>query len=312
MDRAQLLAALQKASIDTTVGADGMLSPQQSTSFAQVLKDKGTLSPLIRQEIRRSATGELNKITSGSRLLRGAPENTDDGYRAEVQFPTVDYTAKKVRLPWEITEDFFHENLEEQAVEAKVTDELTQQFSLDLEDLDVNGDEASGDAFVKINNGLLKLADTVSGVHKVDGAAINAGAIDKDHFFAGLQALPNKYLNTGRAKWLMSPSKRIQWIESLTERSTPAGDAALLGLNGDTPLGVDIVPVPSFTDTDIVLVDPQQLVRVLTWDIRRRRVTGDTDWELATRDKRGYIFFMKYDFVLEEPDAVVYIHDLDA
>lgn len=314
MDRAAALAEIQKATIET--GTGGQLTASQSTSFTQTIKDKGTLSPLIRQEIRRSATGTLDKITSSARQIRKAEENADDGYRAGVTPSTVPYTAEKLRLPWEVTEDFFHENLEDQAVEAKITDLMTKQFSLDLEDLDVNGDESSGDAFVSINDGLIKLADTVGGVHKIDGSATDSGAMTKAQLFDGLKALPNKYLNTGNAKFFMSPAKRIEWIEYLTDRATAGGDGALLGDvksgPGNSPLGVDIVPVPSFPDTDIIFTDPQNLVRVLTWDIRKRKVTGETDWELATRDKRGYIFFMKYDFVIEEPDAVVYIHDLDA
>ena len=69
--------------------------------------------------------------------------------------------------------------------------------------------------------------------------------------------------------------------------------------------------MPSFPDDRILLVNPKNIVRVVSWQIRKRKVTGETDWELATRDKRGYIFFLKHDLILEEPDAVVDIHTLD-
>lgn len=309
MSRAAALEAINKATVETDTG--GQLNDSQSAAFLQVIKDKGTLSPMIRQEIRRSATGELNKISSGNRLIRGAVENSDDGYRAGVTFPTVPYTAKKIRLPFEVTEDFYRHNIEEQAAEAKIVDEMTSQFSLDLEDLDVNGDESSGNAFIQIDDGLIALCEASSTVHKVDGSAINGGAFDKDHLFAGRKALPNKYANSGNAKWLMSPLKKIEWVEGLTDRNTAAGDAALLGLQGDSPLAIDIVAVPSFPDDVVILTDPKNLARVLTWDVRKKKVTGDTDWELATRDKRGYIYFIERDFIIEEDDAVVYIHDLD-
>ena len=312
MDRREALAILQKATIDSTVAAGGLLSPSQSQSFIQTIKDKSAFGKSLRLERRRSATGEINKLTSGSRLLRAKPENADDGYRAGVTFPTVDYEARKMWLPWEVTEDVFHENIEEQAVEAKITDEMTQQFALDWDDLDVNGDEASANAFLQINDGLLTLlaANASGDVNRIDGSTINGGALAKDHFFAAHYAMPNQYVNAGGLKWHASPNRITSWIEYLTDRATAAGDAALF-LEGRGPLGIPWAPVPAFPDDRIVLSDPKNFVRVVTWDVRRRKVTGDTDWELATRDKRGYLFFVKPDFLVLEDAAVVDVHTLD-
>lgn len=314
MDRREAIA---KATTDTTVASDGLLAPEQSRAFLRTIKDKGTLSQKIRLETPTPSSGEINKLSTGARLIRAAVENADDGYRAQPTFPTVPFQTAKIRLPWEVTEDVYHENIAGEALEAQLTDEMTQQFALDLEDLEVNGDTAAGagpsQAFLQINNGLLKLASTVSGVHRVDGSTINAGAFSKAHLFAGAQAMPNKYLNQGNAVWLMSPARRIDWVEYLTERATGAGDAALVqsGAASNGPLGIEILAVPSFPDDRIMLVNPKNLVRVVSWQIRKRKVTGETDWELATRDKRGYIFFLKHDFIIEEPDAVVDVHTLD-
>jgi hypothetical protein len=52
-------------------------------------------------------------------------------------------------------------------------------------------------------------------------------------------------------------------------------------------------------------------VRVISWEIRKRKVTGETDAELAALDKRFYIYFLKHDVIVEETDAVVRIHTLD-
>ena len=53
-------------------------------------------------------------------------------------------------------------------------------------------------------------------------------------------------------------------------------------------------------------------MRIITWDIRRRRVTGETSWDLAIKDKRGYVYFMKCDHIVDEYDAIVRGHTLDA
>ena len=315
-DRRSALAELQKATVTTTIAANGMLDPVQSRTFIRTVKEKGVLSAKMRLETPTAASGEINKLATGSRLLRGAPENTDDGYRAEPTFPTVPYATAKVRLPWEVTEDVFHENLEGESLEADLIDEFTQQLALDIEDLEVNGDTAAGagpdQAFLQINNGILKLLATVAGVHRVNGGTINAGAVSKAHFFAAERAMPNKYRVAGNLVWLMSPNRASKYVEYLSDRATGTGDAALLSSDTEqlTIRRLPVIEVPSFPDDRIVLCNPRNFVRVISWQVRRRKVTGDTDWELATRDKRGYIFFLKHDVVIEEPDAVVDIYGL--
>lgn len=307
-------AALRKATIDRTVAANGLLPPGVSRKFLQVMKEKSPWGAAIDMSIVGEPEGTINKITSGSRLIRAAAENSDDGYRAQVTFPTVPYATKKLRLPWEVTEDVFQENLEGQSVEAKIVDEMTTQFGLDLDDLEVNGNVAdvSGDAaFLTINNGVLKLAETGSGIHRVDGSTINGGGIDKAHYFAMVMAMPNKF-RAGAQFW-MSPNRKISWLEAITKRETAAGDAVIAGgPQFDSPLGIKINEIPFLPDTRILYAAPQNFLRVVSWEIRKKRVTGDTDWELATRDKRGYIYFLKSDFIIRENDAVVDLHDLDA
>lgn len=319
MDRRTALAQLQKATVTTANSAGSLLSPQQSDAFIRVIKDKSGFGDAIKLIRRRSATGEINKITSGARLLRGKTENADDGYRAGVTFPEVEYEAKKWWLPWEVTEDEFHENIEEERLEAKITGEMTDQAALDWDDLDVNGDEDDGGAdadFLNINNGLLKLAETVSGVHRVDATDVGdaSGDLEKAHFFAALYALPDKYRAQGQARFFLSPTRALSWVEYLTDRETGAGDIALMGSAGvgSKPLNVEFFEVPSMPDDRIIVTAPQNLARVVTWDVRRRKVTGETDWELATRDKRGYLIMAKSDFIIIEPDAVVDLHGLSA
>ncbi len=309
--------ALAKATVTTTDAASGLLDPSQGTAFIRKLKEKTALAPLMRQEIRVATAGEINKIATGARIIRGAAENSDDGYRAGATFATVGFTTRKIRLPWEVTEDVFHENIEGQGLESTLVDEMTTQFALDLEDLEINGDTAdvSGDAaFLNINDGLLKMIVTanVSG-RNIDGSAINSGVWGKGHMFEALYAMPNVYKRSGNLRWIMSPARAIQWWESLTDRATDSGDAALLGQGGaiDKPLGIPVLEVPSLPDTVVLLADPRNFVRVISWQVRRKKVTGDTDAQLAALDKRFYIFFIKHDVVIEETDAVVRVHTLD-
>lgn len=318
MERREALAELEKATTTTTTAAAGLLQPTQSRTFLRTIKEQGVLSQKMRLETPTASSGTINKLATGARLLRGAPENTDDGYRAEPTFPTVPFATAKLRLPWEVTEDTFHENIEGEQLESDLIDEMTQQFALDIEDLEVNGDTAAGagpdQAFLQINNGVLKIASTLSGVHRIDAQTINGGAISKAHFFAGSRALPNKYRQQTNLAWIMSPNRLSTWIEYLTDRATPAGDAALTqGADGTVSIfRIPVLEPPSWPDDRVFLTNPRNMVRVISWQVRKRKVDGSTDWELATRDKRGFIFFLKHDVIIEEADALVDIYGFDA
>lgn len=308
--------ALTKATITTSGVGTGLLSAERGRAFIRQLKEKGVLSSKMTQDTRTSATGVVDKIATGARIIRAATENADDGYRVGATFTQVPYTTAKVRLPWEITEDALHENLEDGNLESIMLSEMTDQFAYDLEDLEINGDSAdvSADApFLTINNGLLKLisAAAQSG-RNLSGAA--PGTFGKDQMFDMLYALPNKYRNQPGVSWIMSANRQVSWWEALTNRATAAGDALMLGSGGaaENPLGKPIITPPAWPDSVVVLANPKNFHRVISWQVRRRTVTGATDAELAAKDKRFYIFFIKHDIIVEEFDAIVRMHSLGA
>ncbi len=326
MDRKEILAEIQKATIDRSAG--GQLNASQSDSFIQEVMEKSAFGSAIQTLRRRAPKGTIEKMGNGSRLVRGRKENTDDGYRAGISTGDIEYDAKDLWLPFEVTEDFKHENIEGESVEAQILNRMTSQFALDLDDLDISGDEASEDAFVSLDDGLITLAKASEDTHHVKGAKVKdsegeelKGAMGKELFFQLAYAMPNKFVNTGRLRWFMSPNRWVTWIEYLTNRQTGAGDAALVAKDL-YPLGIppfvgfssDDAPsmpgVPFWPDDLIMLADPQNFVRVITWDIERYTVRVGEDWELTTRRKNGHVFFIKKDFVVQEDDAVAYCDEL--
>ena len=124
---------INKAGTAIQIGSltHGLLQPEQARKFIQQTFDATNLGPLVRHV----------KIGIASRILRAKVENTDDGYRAGVNTNVIEYACKAVRLPWEITEETLRENIEGQQLEAIITDLMTTQLGVDLEDLYLNGDE---------------------------------------------------------------------------------------------------------------------------------------------------------------------------
>lgn len=296
-------ALLEKAAITTSaLQAGGLLLPEQAEKFLQMVFEATPFSAMHRKELRKSPTGEVDKIGIGRRLLRRKLENVDDNYRAGVVHSKVEYATVPVRLPWEITEETLRQNIEREGYEDIVMRMMATQVGIDLEDLHFNGDVSQGaDPFVSINNGWIRQIRTGTGAHIVDETGQTA--FDKDTLFRIVMALPKKYLGAS-TRWIMSPHRRLRWIEYLTERPTGAGDAALLGAGDQVnrPLGYQIVEVPSFPDNMILLTDPRNLIAVNTYAIKIRKTTEGR--EAVMQDKRFYVIHLDDDPIIEELDAV--------
>lgn len=135
---------INKAAIQTGTLTSGLLNPEQARKFIQQTFEATNLGGLVRHEMRTAKTGEIDKIGIASRILRKKTENTDDGYRAGVKTSQIEYSTTAIRLPWEITEETLRENIEGQNLEKIITDLMTSQLGVDMEDLYLNGDEDKG------------------------------------------------------------------------------------------------------------------------------------------------------------------------
>lgn len=294
--------------IDTgSLAGGGLLNPEQSKEFLRMTFEATPFSKLHRKEQRKAKTGEIDKIAIGGRLLRKKVEGTDDNYRAGIATSKVPYACVAVRLPWEITEETLRENIEGEGFEDTVMQMMTTQLGIDLEDLHFNGDSASSDPFLSINDGWIKQIRTGAGAHVVDCTA--DGSFGKATLFKILQNLPNKY-RSQNLRWLMSPTRRLLWLEYLTGRATAAGDAALIGAGDQVnrPLGYEIVEVPSMPDDVIILTDPKNFIVVNTYDIKIRKTTEGR--EAVMQDKRLYVIHLDDDPVIQELDACVLAHGI--
>ena len=319
MNNQELLNRLSKIEKTISTGSlsSGLLNPEQSKEFFRMAFDSTPFSQLHRKEMRKAKQGELDKIAIGGRLLRKKTENNDDEYRAGVDTSKIEYHTKAMRLPWEITEETLRENIEGEGFEDTVMTLMSTQLGIDLEDLHWNGDTESSDKFLSINDGWLKRIKKSKESHIVDhaklttgtGEAATANGFGKSSFFALSGSMPNKYKNSN-LRWIMSPNRREKWIEYLTNRSTGAGDAALLG-SGDQvnkPMGYGIVTVPSLSDDVIILADPRNFIAVNTYETRVRKTTEGKS--AVMEDKRFYVIHFDDDAVIQEMDAVAILTNI--
>lgn len=285
----------------------GLLNPEQARRFIQQTFEPTNLGPLVRRVMRTAKTGEINKIGIASRIIRAKVENSDDGYRAGVETDVIEYATKAIRLPWEITEEALRENIEGQQMEAIITNLMTTQLGVDLEDLYLNGDEETDPSdkdydFLKLNDGWIKQISNGGHVY----SSKNQNVMSLDIFYKALQALPNKY-NNGKLRWLMSPKRAQEWELFLLNKVIGEGGAIPENIY-TAPAKIKSVECPAMSDDKILLTDPKNLAVVNTYDVKIRKTTEGK--EAIMQDKRFYVAHLDYDPVIEELDATAIITDL--
>lgn len=299
---------IRKAAIQTTsLSGGGLLNPEQARKFLQQTFEATNLGPLVRHEMRTAKTGEVDKIGIARRILRKKTENTDDGYRANVKTSQIEYACTAVRLPWEITEETLRENIEGQNFETIVTNLMTTQLGIDLEDLYLNGDEATESTdpdydFLKINDGWIKQISNSGHVYD----ASSATGMSLDLFYKTLAQLPNKY-NNGKLRWLMSPRRAQEWELFLLNQVIGKGGAVPESIY-NSPAKIPTVQCPSLDDGTILLTDPKNLIVVNTYSMQIRKTTEGK--EAIMQDKRFYVVHLDFDPIIEELDAAAIITGL--
>ncbi len=92
-------AIIAKSALTTDGITAGLLNPEQSRTFLRQTFDATPLGALIRHEMRRAKTGEIDKIGIASRILRKKTENTDDNYRAKPTFGKLSMLALMQGFP---------------------------------------------------------------------------------------------------------------------------------------------------------------------------------------------------------------------
>lgn len=304
---AELGTIVRKATVNTSgnYGARGILNPEQSSRFIDMIQESSEFLKKTTFEKRRAKQGTISKLGIGTRLLRGFIENTDNITDKEVNpvIGEIPYNVKKMILGSSITEDWFQDNIEQKGFENHFMGMIAKQIQVDILDLAFNGDEAINTSnpdyeFLSINDGWIKQIRDKG--HKVDGASINGGKFSKAYFYALRRAVPKKY-RTQAFRWICSDDTYIDLSEYISERNTQLGDLAIISGGNMKVLETPFETIPNFPNDVILYADPKNLVSVATMDIKHRKtIEGKT---AVYEDKRFYADILNMDFIIMEIDA---------
>ena len=276
---------LEKADLalaDLTAGG-GILKPAQAQKFMRLLIKESVLLKLATVVPMAAPKQQISKIQFGSRTLRPGAEGTAPGAgdRVKPDLSQVELDAKLFKAEVRLSDETLEDSIERGQLRQTIMEMMADAIARDMEEVAINGDTASADAFLATMDGLLKLA--VSNV--VDAAG---NPLSKDMLRDMLKTLPSEHLRDKKAmRFLTSVDADLGYRNTLAERSTAAGDRLL---EDDTPVlysGVPVQPIPLFPEdlgvgndqTAVLLCNPKN-VHVGIW--RQIRLESARDISAGT------------------------------
>lgn len=291
----------------------GLLLPEQTDQFIQTLINAPTIINTARVVTMNAPQKKINKIGFGSRILRPATSATAlaDNQRAKPDLGQISLNTKEViaeiHLPYDVLED----NIAGGNISAAMggsagglqdilVNLLGQRAALDLEELAILGDTTSADAYLALCDGFLKRASN----HVVDAAG---ASISKDIFKAAIKAMPDKYLrNRSELNFFTSVDAETEYRDTVANRVTGLGDAALVSANALAAFGSNIVAAPLMPNTNGIYTNPNNLIFGI-----QRNINIEYDKDIRAR-KFIVVLTARVDFQIEEADAAVKIINMAA
>lgn len=284
----------------------GLLNPEQSNTFIRTLIETPTLLQSVRTVAMNSPEMKINKIGFGSRIMRpavsGSPLSSGDRVKpdlSQVVLNTKEIMAT-VYLPYDVLEDNIEGGniavpLQGQpgGIHNTIVTLLAQRAALDIEAQGLLGDTASGDAYLAMQDGWLKLLTA----NVVDNGL---AGFSKDTVKAGIRTMPPKYLSN-RASLInfVSVNNETELRDQYGTRQTAMGDA---NVQGNLPLyvfGSKVTGVAQMPEQSGIYTNPQNLIFGV-----QRQITLEYDKDI---ESRVFIVVLtcRVDYQIEETNAAV-------
>ena len=285
----------------------GLLNPTQANTFIDMVVDQPTILQQARVVRMPGPTMKINRIGFASRIMKAAPQGaspyaeddgTNDRYLAATDrsAPTtaqISLTTKEImaeiHLPYELLED----NIEGESIEDHIMRLIAVQTAQDLEEWVLQADTLSGDAYLALNDGLLKTATS----HVVDN--VSAG-VSPDLFETGMLTMPQKYLrNLNVLQQIVPVADTIRYRANVARRATGYGDSSLTENNKLVAYGVPVNAAPLMPVSTGLFTFPQNMLFGIQRDIR-----VETDRDIRSR-QIIIVLTARVDAKWDDEDAVV-------
>ncbi|MFQ6098052.1 MAG: phage major capsid protein, partial [Armatimonadota bacterium] len=178
---------LEKAIDTSDLGSGGLLNTEQANKFIDFVVDESVMIKDARVIRMKSPVTQVDKVATTGRVSQPKTEGVAPGTLSEPAFSKVTLSAVGIITPFEATYEALEDNVEGEDMEDTLIRVMAKQTATDLEELAIQGDTGSGDAYLALLDGWRKLANDG---HVVDQAS---AAVDKALFSQMIKALPDKY-----------------------------------------------------------------------------------------------------------------------
>lgn len=294
--RRRRLARIQKSIDFSDLTAGGKLSAEDADQFITYIIDEGPAFFGTIQTIRMTRdTRHIDVLSIPQRQMRKKDPGIDPQNLANIALSRNTLSAVKVMFQTEIEEEVYEENIEKEGFDDTLMKQIAIAVSNDALDLGINGDEASGDPFININDGWMGLA-------KAKTTAIDATSVSKykDLWLTMILALPRWFkTNKSALRIYVSPNIEARFRAELDVRDTALGDAYLDKDRRAHFQGVLIEPLGVMVDSEALLTYPKNLVFGLEYAMSVER---DKD---IFRGVHQVAVTLKMDFEVEVDSALV-------
>lgn len=293
---------VQRAFSQGLIAQNGTLNAEQADMFLTLTIDQSGFLQLLSFEPMNGPTKEVHKMDVASRIMR----KKTGGQKPADADVSLDDPLILTSVEAGISTQIFFEALEDNIMRGRATNYILDLFRVafarDLADLAVNGDEASADGFVQINDGYLKILRTDATVHDVAGATMT-GDVKGKLFPAMRDALPQKYRRLMPA-FVVSHKIKDTYLDQLETRVSDLGDMVLAnGWSVPTWQGYPVIGVDFMPDGAGMLTPLSNLVFGV-----QRDITFGVDIYNAPR-YADYAWTIRADFGVKHGDTAVLVED---
>lgn len=289
----------------------GHLNPEQADKFIRKVIEQPTLIGKVRTVPMGAPQMKVNKVGFGSRILRAAgqtrtSDNMPNGRalaeadRSKPDFGQIELNTSEViaeiRLPYEVLED----NIEKGDLTSTLLTLIAERAALDLEELLLLGDTASGDSYLALQDGVLKLITS----NTVDATDLG---ITADVFNNTIKALPKKYRrNKNLMKFVVDLDVEQEYRNTIAKRGTGLGDSVITN-GGELPVfGVPMLGNSLIPYGNIIFTNPKNILFGI-----QRNITIESEKLISEREWK-IVLTARVAIQIEEEEAAVLVENVGA
>jgi len=281
----------------------GYLAPAQAREFISLMIKESVLLQRIFVKTMRGPTEELNQVKFGSRILHAGTSGSalSAGNRSAPDTSDVTLTAQLFKAEVHLNDEVVEDNIEQGRFVETVVREAVRRVALDVEEILVNGDTASGDPDLAVLDGLIKQA--TSNIVNFTGRSFL-----KDDMSEMWKDMPSRYKRMKREMvYLTGHDAEQDYRNSLSDRATGIGDRYLIEDQTATYSGIPVMAVPVWPE-DLGTNNDQTVALLTAWKnivygiwrkikIERDREISEGLWKI--------VITIRWDVKYQEEDAVV-------